>query len=135
MKIYRSRNISGLTSQMEATVKGGTYIDEKSNNEKGLVDSKDVVKRKKDLRTGITFVTRSEKESSLADLSKAVSKNQPITLSAKELQFLAISFGSHIQEFTSTISGSEKYGEMVSNYLQVILIRSLLAESTSAESD
>ena len=129
MKIYRSQNISDLTSQMEATVKGGSFMDEKSSKEKGLVDSKDVVKRKKDLRTSITFVTRNEKQSSLADLSNAVTKNQTITLSSKELQYLAITLGSHIQEFTSTISGSEKYGEMVSNYIQVIFIRSLLTNS------
>lgn len=127
MEIYRSFNISDLASQMEGTVKGGSFIDEKSNSEKVLLDSKDVVKRKKDLWTGITFVSRSEKSSALAAISNAVTKNQSITLSSKEVQYLVVSLGSHIQEYTSIISGSEKYGEMVANYIQVILIRSLLS--------
>lgn len=49
MEIYRSPNISDLISQMEATVKGGSFIEKKFNSEKELLDSKDVVKRKKDL--------------------------------------------------------------------------------------
>ena len=61
MKIHRSQNISDLMSQMEATVKGGSYLDEKTKKETELTDSKEIAKRKKELRTGITFISRSEK--------------------------------------------------------------------------
>lgn len=61
MEVYRSQNISELTSQMEATVKGGSFINEKSLTNKELLDSRDVVKRKKDLRSGISFIFRGEK--------------------------------------------------------------------------
>lgn len=68
----------------------------------------EIVKRKKDFRSEITFIFRGKKTITFADISKVTIKDQIVTLSTKKIQSLSVSLDCHLQEFTSSILGSEK---------------------------
>lgn len=133
MKPYKSDNISELMASIESTVKGGTIIDEKGAA-KYIEDSKDVAKKKKEIRTGTSYVAKNEKQIALVSLSKAEAEKQTFSITASEIKVTALSISSHIGDYVAIISGSKKYGDMVSSYLAAIIIQTILSGKSRNES-
>ena len=130
MKPYKSDNISELMANIESTVKGGTIIDE-NGVAKNIEDSKDVAKKKKEIRTGTAYVSKNEKQIALVKLSEAQAKNLHFSISSSELKFSALSISSHVGDYVTTISGSKKYGEMASSYLAAVIIQTILSSKST----
>lgn len=113
-------------ANIESTVIGGTIIDDKGVA-KSIEDSKDVAKKKKEIRTGTSYVAKNEKQNALVKLSEAQAKNLKFSISAADLKYTALSISSHIGDYVAIISGSKKYGEMTSSYLASVIIQSILS--------
>ena len=135
-QIYTSPAIEDSMSNINTTVKGGSYLDA-SGKEADLPDSKDVTKRKKEIRLGSTYISRAEKNQSNIRLSKAITKNVNGKITASEVKVIASSISSHIGNFIEAMSGSKKYNELVATYLHSVITQTLLnyIEAPFLESD
>ena len=133
MKSYRSENISELIANIESTIKGASFLDN-DGNAILIEDSKDVAKKKKETRTGISFVAKNEKQIALVKLSEVQTKDTEFILSASDIKMLALNSSSSIGDYVAAISGSKKYGEMTSSYLAAIIIQSILSTTKLPDS-
>ena len=122
---YKSQAIEENIAIMNGTVKGGLTKNEE-NQDVELKDSKDVSKKKKKVRLGLAFIAKSEKMEALKEFSRVTSDGRSIEIKPKDLLTVSQSLCSHIGDVVSTISGSRRYGEMTSNYLHAIIIRTAI---------
>lgn len=110
-----SVSITEQIADIKNTQKGNEYI--KSDGEiSTLVDSKDVTKRKKELRTAININCWTAIKYTNNDLNNAIKSDKKIQLTAKDTKNLIGNMSLGIANFVEGITGSSWIKEIVYNY-------------------